>query len=547
MLGKILDLIQPIDNVIYTSRAMARQLKLPVTRTTISRFLESHPDHDSLLSIRDFFENYGLRVSAMRVKAEKLPDVPLPFITQVTQPGLEGLFFTAVRNADGSFVRYLHPVNGRWIRVAAADFLARWSGVVLITSPKKDIFPGDSQYPSKRRKELGLEIAQVLAITGMPVLFALIAASATGFHQKMKLAIAILYVALALTGAFISSLLVVQKWGGGSALFQAYCKGKSTDCNAVLQSRGSRLLGIELSTIGFVYFWGMVTGLLMNGILEPAALFISGWMSLAALPFTIYALLYQWLVLGRWCRFCLGVQGVLILQGVIVLNGEWLFTGLGYGWSVAVLRLALGFFIAFAVSTLVFPLAAQIGSGREAIKRITKIKRSPDVFRIMMAAQETLIREELELGLLLGNRAAQHTLVKVCNPFCKHCSAAHATIRELLGKGVDIKIRIIFTGLHESEPVRLFLRLAEESDARLVHSAMDSWYSDKKEYRNLLGQYMQPDTRFTLHGESIEAMRTWCKKMDISATPTYFLDGKRLPGLYAIPDLEWLIPRGNIQ
>jgi len=39
----------------------------------------------------------------------------------------------------------------------------------------------------------------------------------------------------------------------------------------------------------------------------------------------------------------------------------------------------------------------------------------------------------------------------------------------------------------------------------------------------------------------LKAMSTWCKDMDIAATPTYFLNGYQLPDAYSVEDLEYFL------
>jgi hypothetical protein len=209
--------------------------------------------------------------------------------------------------------------------------------------------------------------------------------------------------------------------------------------------------------------------------------------------------------------------------------------------------MALGIFIACGFTAFIFPLLDQARFGKEASRQLARIKRDPGLFQLMMTTQEMMMSEVGELGLLLGKRAARHTLIKVCNPFCKHCAAGHASIRNLLNEGADIKIRVIFTGEHDPGPVKLFLELAEQANTRLLDIAMDSWYADRKKYKDLVEQYDQNHPSLDRQDKNVEAMRTWCHQMGIKATPTYFLDGRKLPGLYAINDLKWLFLRGNIQ
>ena len=42
-------------------------------------------------------------------------------------------------------------------------------------------------------------------------------------------------------------------------------------------------------------------------------------------------------------------------------------------------------------------------------------------------------------------------------------------------------------------------------------------------------------------GDKIEAMDKWCKAMEISFTPTIFINGHQLPDAYSIEDLQYFL------
>lgn len=545
MLRNILNLIHPRDNIVSVCSAWARMSKLPLTRASISDYLTSHPDYPSLLSIRDLLEHYGLRTFVLRAGAEKFGEIPLPFITQITKGGES--FFTLVGALGRSGVRYLEPLNRQWTTIPESNFLTRWSGIVLIAQLREDVASGEAGYAAKRKRELSNRAAGYILLAGIPVLFMLAMIGAAGRYPATVVLMAFTYTVLGLAGAALSSLLLWQELGGGATGVELFCKGKVTDCNAVLRSAGAKFLGLAWSTVGFVYFWGMTFGLIANGVVEQSALSIVSWFSILALPFTLYSILYQWRVIRRWCRLCLGVQAVLFLQGAIVIFSGWRPAGVRNPWALVSLRLGFGILIPLGFVLFVLPLVDRARGGMAAVKKLGRIKRDPMIYRVLMAGQELFDSDTEGLGLLLGSKNAGHTLIKVCNPYCKHCAAAHRLTMELLRKRADIRVRIIFTGIHEVSPVRHFLRLAENGDELLVIEALDGWYSGNRDYRQLANRYPESEEMLKRQETKIEAMRTWCKKMKIEFTPVYMVDGRRLPGLYGVGDLEWLIPRRDIQ
>ena len=55
--------------------------------------------------------------------------------------------------------------------------------------------------------------------------------------------------------------------------------------------------------------------------------------------------------------------------------------------------------------------------------------------------------------------------------------------------------------------------------------------ASKKEYDVFAAKYVM-NGELTKQGHKIEAMDKWCKAMDISVTPTIFLNGNQLPDAY---------------
>src|SRR6202000_2271777 len=87
----------------------------------------------------------------------------------------------------------------------------------------------------------------------------------------------------------------------------------------VLQSKASHIGGISWSAIGFTYFTGSLLFQLFAGMINPVALSLLAWINLAALPYVLFSVFYQWRVARQWCVLCLSVQVLLVLQFVTAL------------------------------------------------------------------------------------------------------------------------------------------------------------------------------------------------------------------------------------
>ena len=74
-----------------------------------------------------------------------------------------------------------------------------------------------------------------------------------------------------------------------------------------------------------------------------------------------------------------------------------------------------------------------------------------------------------------------------------------------------------------------------------ITKSLDDWYlPEKKDYVLFAAKYPM-NGELLQQGSKIEAMDKWCKKMDIQATPTIFINGYQLPDAYSIEDLQYFI------
>ena len=92
--------------------------------------------------------------------------------------------------------------------------------------------------------------------------------------------------------------------------------------------------------VGLLYFSGGLLLSLLAGF-QPVLWPLVGLLALLALPYTVFSLYYQGAVARQWCTLCLGVQAVLLTEGILaIVQGVSLpTTTQPYGWAVAALLL----------------------------------------------------------------------------------------------------------------------------------------------------------------------------------------------------------------
>jgi len=175
-----------------------------------------------------------------------------------------------------------------------------------------------------------------------------------------------------------------------------------------------------------------------------------------------------------------------------------------------------------------------------------RIKFNAEIFETLLKKQKAIAVPADGLGIDLGNPSATNTLIKVCSPYCGPCGKAHPKIEELLEEIPNLKVKIIFTTPNQPEeraykPVSHLLAINGQGNEENIKQALDDWYlADKKDY-DLFAKKYPMNGELARRGNKIEAMDKWCKAMEISFTPTIFINGYQLPDAYSIEDLKYFL------
>jgi len=349
-----------------------------------------------------------------------------------------------------------------------------------------------------------------------------------------------------LSGTFITVLLLWYQVDKTNPFVKNICVGGAKkNCDAVLNSRASSFMGVTWSEAGFFYFAGSILFLLMPGLSFIIKL---PWLSIAALlvsPYIIFSIYYQAKIIKQWCPLCLATQAVLSIE---------LITCIIFYWSDPVLTVFNNGLFTSVLIAILLPMSVWyflkpffLGSKnsvtyQQAYKRILY---NPDYFNTLLQAQPLAPEGWQNLGINLGNQSAQNQIIKVCNPYCGPCGKAHPVLDDLI-MNKNINVKIIFTAENNEEDkdsaiAKHLLALAEKMDMQKTIKAMDDWYlSIPKDYEKFAAKYPL-NSELKLQGDKLEVMSAWCEKAEIFETPTFFINGKKMPVDYSINDLKFIL------
>jgi hypothetical protein len=269
-------------------------------------------------------------------------------------------------------------------------------------------------------------------------------------------------------------------------------------------------------------------------------------LNILALPYVLFSIYYQAVVIKQWCILCLAVQSLLLAEFLssLFLNGinAFLFNIIS---NTEFGQLLLAYFFPVLLWLNIKPYLYNAKENDEIKYNFRRFKNNPEIFNSLHQKQATLKNDPAGLGIILGDPGAENTLVKVCNPYCGPCAKSFPHLEELLiNDGSKWKVQIIFTARPDKSdyralPVAHFLQIRDkENNDVAVLQALGDWYNAKaKNYDAYIKRY-PISLDFEGQKKNLAGMYDWCNEENIQFTPTYYVNGSMLLEHYSIEDLK---------
>lgn len=530
-------LLHPQANAEELTFLVCKDLGIKVSRRSLFDKLQSHPDFPSLLAVQDALRYFGVDSSAIKIEdIKKIPSEVGGVLVQIKPSEKEELFAYVYSQTEEN-IEWFNPIKHKREFIKHENFSEIFTGYVMLFEASDRA--GEKDYPSSRRSEVRQSIIESALMLFAPVFFALtaiihISQNGLEFWQRH------LYALFLLAGCAIGGLLLLHDYNEESPLLSNFCRrNEKTDCSAVLHSKGSQFFGISWSVIGSSYFLGMLLALLIS-FFDSKTFYTVAILNTFTLPYVAYSLYYQKYKVKQWCTLCLSVQAVLLILFVLsIFSGayshikEITLPSLIFVLGISVLAFASLFFLWY--------LAKQVKVNRYGKRMLNKLKYDKDVFNLLLQKQTKITIPTDGYGIIIGNPNGSIHIVEVYNPYCGHCANAQSELRKLLETNDDVKVQIIFAADPDSEyydqmPIDTFLSLYEEKAD--VASALSDWFDGKvKTTEELKQKYPIAHANTTKNRENAKAMDRFCEAMEITATPTMFINGNQLPDNYRTGDL----------
>ena len=483
---------------------------IPVAESHLRLRLESHPDYPSLLAVQDTLEELSVNSCACNGTKEELKNENKPFLAHFNYREGHVQFFKDVATAEKK----------------VKEFDKHWTGNVMFVEPTKvNSNTEHEKLIKKEKQQTAFGITAILLSVG--ALFSLAI-----FNGTLSV---ILLTSTNIIGLYFSWLIAQKEYGISNSISDKICSmAKHSRCESVLFSKGAKLFNwLTWGDVGMVYFTSSLLYLLVcqltNQLINPESYYL---ISIIGLIFPLYSLYYQWKVVKQWCMLCIGVLGVLLINSTISLfntNFQSL-TGIAiYPGTV----LTILFSITLCSWQLLKTLYQKSLSSLTNEIKATRLKRNPEIFNALLQQQtiNPINLPEPDEAIIFGNTSAPYQIVIACNPYCGPCAKAHQAIEELYEKYPE----------QFSVAVRFALHSNDENDNRVItvkeimKVAKTKPLESVKDWYNLLNLEKFKTLHHT-NGEQVDAAvekhMLWSKEAEIKATPTFFVNGRKLPDLY---------------
>lgn len=535
-------IFQPSGDIEEVCILMCKLLGLRYTSVWLSRSLKDSPNYPSMLSIYDVFRDYGVKTEAYKCDVKKLENVSWPFIVQVENTGNEkGKRFAIVVNATNGIVTWKNPYSGKWENIRFDSFADFFTGYVMFFEADKD--SGERDYRRHLHEEIAEYVTKAAMLFILPVLF--VVAVLWYFLTDGPCSVSpCFYGCLLLVGSCIGGLLLAHEYNDYSPLVRHFCgsSGNKISCDAVLSSNGSTFCSIPWTMIGGGYFVGALSALSLS-CFDTGVMSLLTWIHVPTLPYIGYSIYYQKRVVGQWCPLCLTVLAVIAAMFVTAFIG-----GNFSEWHEITIRSILCVVCCMCLAWSCFLLVWKYGVNLRKTDYVEHsfklIKYNSEVFKTLLHKEKMVNIPTDDYGIILGNPNGSIHIIVVINPYCSHCATALKILFEILEIRRNIFLQIVFTirsdfyGYNDT-PIDLFLSLAKR-DSDIIE-AINDWFSmPTKNLALYMEKHPVKSWRSIENDKNAKRMAEFCEVMDITETPTFFINGFQLPSCYNIGDFKFL-------
>jgi hypothetical protein len=143
-----------------------------------------------------------------------------------------------------------------------------------------------------------------------------------------------------------------------------------------------------------------------------------------------------------------------------------------------------------------------------------------------------------ENSLIFGNRNASVMITAFLSLHCSHCARAFEKIRDMLNENEDILINLVMVTSDKKMLATLHNNSKHGKEAESL-KLMNQWYSTDPYSRTKITEDLCIPEDSDISEEVNEESTRLFKECDVKGTPTFFINGYKLPSQYEIDDIRY--------
>ncbi len=516
------------DNTVGIIQRAVKHYGLHVIKGTVKEALKSHPDYPSFKSICDTLNEWKIENYPLRYEVNELEDLQSPYIVHFDRGG--GII-GFVTDTGKDQVTYYTSYNEKR-KSGRKEFIESCSGAVILLNP--DERSGEKEYPAKIRNELINKSILPLALTAalIFIIYLFYNNFALGGSTYSKVILPLVFTKIA--GIVLSVLLILHEFEVHLSITDKLCHlSKATNCNTVLHDKASKVFGwFGWADVGFIYFTGSFLFLLQSPPGEGLSLMAI--LAALSIPYPIYSIYYQGFVLKKWCPMCLGVQLILVTEFVLLLPQ---LSRLTFSFD-SLTKLLLSLLVIAIVYTLFILFRREKMSGEMHYYKYLGFKKNPDILRVLLMNQPHHEIPLPEGSLIFGNRNASIRIAAFLSLHCSHCARAFEMIRNMLNENEDILINLLLVTSDNKMLTTLYNNNMQGKEAESLE-LLEQWFNADPYSRTKITEGLCIPEDSDLSREVNEESTRLFKEYNVMGTPTFFINGYKLPAQYEIDDLRY--------
>lgn len=334
---------------------------------------------------------------------------------------------------------------------------------------------------------------------------------------------------------FVSVEILKTYFKGSESNESKFCSANQNfSCKSIINSKGySFSKYVEFVDLPIVFF--SVT--FFSQIFGLNVFYYLGLVSIVSIPFLLYSIYLQKVVLKKWCLLCLITSLLIVLMGCLFIfnnkNYTFNFNNLITLISIATILSIAWFFVK--------KLIKDSKDKTQKINHLLRFKRNEDVFTKIALPIENKQQFDTLHKINIGNVNAKNTITLFLSPSCPHCHKAYKDAVELAEKYIeDLKLEICFNlNINNLENPYLYVAktiLNLYNTNKDYKQALEDWHIKNIKLEDWLIKWKNTDS-FTTENNQIENQFQWCAINELNYAPVKIFNENYLSSVYEINEL----------